>query len=92
MNTIHLDVEGMSCGGCVKSVTAALTPLPGVRNVVVDLPTGHVMVSGDLAQGGDPLVRALTTAGYPAKLTSTTATTETTTSIAGAKKSGGCCG
>ena len=41
MTTIHLEVQGMSCGGCVKSVTAALTPLPGVNSVEVDLPTGQ---------------------------------------------------
>lgn len=86
MTTIHLEVQGMSCGGCVKSVTAALTPLPGVNSVEVDLPTGHVTVNGDLAQGADPLVLALTAAGYPAKLTGSTMAT------AGAKKSGGCCG
>ena len=86
MTTIHLEVQGMSCGGCVKSVTAALTPLPGVNSVEVDLPRGHVTVNGDLAQGADPLVLALTAAGYPAQLTSSTMAT------AGAKKSGGCCG
>ena len=88
MTTIHLEVQGMSCGSCVKKVTAALTPLPGVSTVAVDLLTGHVTVNGDFAQGGDPLVLALTAAGYPAKLTSATTATPAT---AGAKK-GGCCG
>ena len=89
MHTIHLEVQNMSCGGCVKSVTAALTPLPGVSTVEVDLQKGHVTVNGDFAQGGDPLVLALTAAGYPAKLTSATAVA---TATAGAKKSAGCCG
>ena len=87
MTTIHLEVQGMSCGGCVKSVTAALTPLPGFSSVEVDLPTGHVKVNGDFAHGGDPLVLALTAAGYPAKLTSAT-----TAATPAARKSGGCCG
>ena len=86
MSTIHLEVQGMSCGGCVKSVTAALTPLPGVTGVDVDLSAGHVTVTGDLPQGGDPLVLALTAAGYPAKLTSAM------TAAPSVKKSGGCCG
>ena len=86
MSTIHLEVQGMSCGGCVKSVTAALTPLPGVTGVDVDLSAGHVTVTGDLPQGGDPLMRALTAAGYPAKLTSAM------TAAPSVKKSGGCCG
>ena len=86
MSTIHLEVQGMSCGGCVKNVTAALTRVPGVSTVDVDLQAGHVAVSGDLPQGGDPLALALTAAGYPAKVTSATAAT---TAV---KKSGGCCG
>ena len=86
MSTIHLEVQGMSCGGCVKSVTAALTPLPGVTGVDVDLSAGHVTVTGDLPQGGDPLVLALTAAGYPAKMTSAM------TAAPSVKKSGGCCG
>ena len=89
MSTIHLEVQGMSCGGCVKSVTAALTPLPGVTGVDVDLSAGHVTVTGDLPQGGDPLVLALTAAGYPAKLV---AAAQATAAAAGTKKSGACCG
>ncbi len=88
MSTIDLEVQGMSCGGCVKNVTAALQPLPGVSTVDVDLQAGHVTVNGDLAQGPDPLVLALTAAGYPAKAVAGMATAEPT----GAKKSGGCCG
>ena len=86
MNTIFLEVQGMSCGGCVKSVTAALTRVPGVSTVNVDLPAGRATVTGDLPQGGEPLVLASTAAGDPAKLPS-----EASASSA-VKKSGGCCG
>ena len=92
MNTIHLDVQGMTCGGCVKSVTSALSRLPGVSAVSVDLPTGHVTVTGQLPQGGDPLVLALTAAGFPAKLAAASQSATTTTTAPGVKKSGGCCG
>lgn len=68
MSTIDLQVEGMSCGSCVNHVTQALQPLPGVRGVEVDLPSGRVRVSGGLAQGSAPLLSALADAGYPAKL------------------------
>ena len=88
MSTIHLEVQGMSCGGCVKSVTAALQLLAGVSTIDVDLQAGHVTVNGDLPQGGGPLVLALTAAGYPAKLV----TSMTTAAPPGIKKSGGCCG
>lgn len=68
MNTIDLEVQGMSCGSCVNHVTRALQPIPGVTDVAVDLKSGHVRVTGAL--GGDPqrLVSALGDAGYPAKL------------------------
>ncbi|ART51451.1 MULTISPECIES: heavy-metal-associated domain-containing protein [Comamonadaceae] len=72
MSTIDLQVDGMSCGSCVKHVTQALQPLPGVRGVEVDLPSGRVRVSGELAQGSAPLLRALTDAGYPAQLATET--------------------
>ena len=88
MTTIHLEVQGMSCGGCVKNVTAALKPLAGVSTVDVDLPAGHVTVNGDLPQGGEPLVLALTGAGYPAKIV----TGMESAAALVTKKSGGCCG
>ena len=86
MRTFRLEVQGMCCGGSVKSVTAALSSLPCVSNVEVDLPAGHVTVNGDLPWGGDSFVLALTAAGYPAKLTSAIAVSPSV------KKSGGCCG
>ena len=67
MNTIDLQVEGMSCGSCVKHVTQALQSLPGVGGVEVDLTSGRVRVSGELAPGGDSLLMALTEEGYPSE-------------------------
>lgn len=86
MNTIHLEVQGMSCGGCVKRVSETLQRLAGVTRVDVDLAAGQVAVHGDFPQGGDVLVQALTAAGYPAK-----PGTSPNPTLA-AKKSGGCCG
>lgn len=68
MNTIDLEVQGMSCGSCVKHVTQALQALTGVSAVEVDLPSGHVRVSGEFAKGNAPAIAALTAAGYPALL------------------------
>ena len=70
MKTMDLQVEGMSCGSCVKRVTQALFPLPGVSGVDVDLPSGRVRVSGEQVQDGDLLIGTLTGVGYPVKLTS----------------------
>ena len=35
--TITLNIEGMTCGGCVKSVTNALNQVAGVQSVDVSL-------------------------------------------------------
>ena len=37
MKTITLNIEGMHCGGCVKSVTQVLTELDGVQSADVQL-------------------------------------------------------
>ncbi len=70
MNTIDLEVQGMSCGSCVKHVTQALQAVTGVSEVAVDLQSGQVRVRGEFPQGSDPLASALTAAGYPARLAS----------------------
>lgn len=46
METI-LEVKGMSCGHCEKSVKDALGKFAGVENVVVHLDTGKVEVTHD---------------------------------------------
>ena len=56
MNTVDLDVQGMSCGSCIAKVTDALNELPGVDAVEVHLTTGHVRVRGNFDQGNDPLL------------------------------------
>ena len=94
MNIIDLQVEGMSCGACVKHVTQALEPLPGVSRVDVDLASGRVRVSGELVQGSNPLLMALTDAGYPANLatdaSASTATSQPKTSGCHSGRTGGC--
>ena len=42
-----LNVEGMSCEHCVKAVTGAVTALPGIDSVEVDLATKTVTVEHD---------------------------------------------
>ena len=74
MSTIDLEVQGMSCGACVKHVTQALQALPGVGGVEVDLAAGRVQLSGDFPQGGNPAIAALSTAGYPAQMAASSAT------------------
>ena len=49
METTVLNVGGMSCGGCVKSVTNVLTALPGVAKAEVTLQPGEAKVEFDPA-------------------------------------------
>ncbi|PLR82173.1 copper resistance protein CopZ [Bacillus canaveralius] len=44
MEKVTLDVAGMSCGHCVKSVEGSVGELKGVSNVKVHLETGKVDV------------------------------------------------
>ena len=45
METTTIKVTGMSCGGCVASVTKVLTELPGVAKVDVRLTPGEATAS-----------------------------------------------
>ncbi|MDT5063944.1 MAG: copper chaperone [Mycobacterium sp.] len=40
------EVHGMSCGHCASAITSAVSVLPGVTDVDVDLGAGTVHVSG----------------------------------------------
>ena len=47
METVELKVEGMTCGGCVKSIQNALTGRNGISSAVADLDAGTVAVEFD---------------------------------------------
>lgn len=65
---ITFTVEGMTCGGCVKSVTNVLSRLKGVSDVAVDLDTKRA--SFQLADNGVSLQdakNAIEDAGFLAR-------------------------
>ena len=65
MEKISLNVQGMSCQGCVGSVTRVLKATPGVEAVHVQLSPGRAEVSYDPARAGvADLKRAIEDAGY----------------------------
>jgi copper chaperone len=65
METVTLNVKGMSCQGCVGSVTRVLKATPGVDAVNVQLESGQAQVSFDPARANlDDLRRAVEDAGY----------------------------
>ncbi|GAA5785452.1 hypothetical protein GCM10007860_03880 [Chitiniphilus shinanonensis] len=47
MEQINIGISGMSCGGCVASVTRALQALEGVTEVAVTLDPGAAKVTFD---------------------------------------------
>ena len=47
MKSITLHVTGMTCGGCVKSVTRVLEELNGVEKAVVTLDDGKAEITFD---------------------------------------------
>ncbi|MCC7058632.1 MAG: heavy-metal-associated domain-containing protein [Burkholderiaceae bacterium] len=59
------DVKGMTCGHCVKAVTAAIQAIDTTAKVDIDLATG--VVQTDSRQPDDAVVRAIVEAGYEAK-------------------------
>lgn len=65
MNEIILSVTGMTCGGCVNSVTRVLTTLPGVQTAEVTLTPGQARVVFDSTRiDRAALVQAIVDAGF----------------------------
>lgn len=50
METLTLNIKGMTCGGCVKSVTTVLQQLPGVSAVNVSLEQNQAAITYDPAK------------------------------------------
>jgi copper chaperone len=49
MATSIINVDGMSCQHCIDAITGAVSPLPGVDSVAVDLGAKTVTVEHDPA-------------------------------------------
>ena len=65
METITMSVKGMTCGGCVASVTRVLKSVPGVSDVAVSLSPGTAKVTFDPAKTAAPALKsAVEDAGY----------------------------
>ena len=84
MQTEHLKVTGMTCGGCISNVTNALRAIAGVGDVNVSLAAGEATVQFDERRTSpDRLKSAVQDAGYGS-------------GVANADQShqakGGCCG
>ncbi len=84
MQTEHLKVTGMTCGGCASTVTRALNTIAGVSDVAVSVAAGKATVQYDeRLTSPDQLKSAVINAGYDVDLSKSTA---------GVQPKGGCCG
>jgi copper chaperone len=63
-NTIAYGVLGMSCGHCSAAVTEALTALPEVSAVQIDLPGKRALVTASVAPEIAAVRDAIEGAGY----------------------------
>ena len=62
---VDLAIGGMTCSGCVKAVTRAVSQVPGVTTVEVDLAGGRARIAGQA--GLADLVAAVEQAGFEAR-------------------------
>jgi Cu+-exporting ATPase len=69
---IELEIRGMHCAGCVRSVENALRNVPGVTAASVNLATEHASVLVARAVATDELLNAVRAAGYEARLAAPT--------------------
>lgn len=84
MHTEHLEITGMTCGGCISNVTHALKAIPGVGDVKVSLSPGEATVQYDeRLTSPDRLKSAVKDAGYGVDGTNAPHLRQT---------KGGCCG
>ena len=63
--TVSIDVEGMSCGHCVKAITQALQAKDLAASVRIDLAAKEVGVESALT--ADQVIAAISEEGYGVK-------------------------
>ena len=69
METLTLNIDGMSCGGCVKSVTRILADIDGVAKAEVSLENKNAVIEFDPAKtNATALIDALEDGGYDVAL------------------------
>lgn len=56
-------IEGMSCSGCVNSLTRVLSAVPGIEPLKVEVGKAHLKVDADLVTP-DVIAAAVDRAGF----------------------------
>jgi len=62
---MKLHIESMTCGGCARSVTAAIKDVDPAATVDIDLPGRNVKIES--SQPVENFTKALEDVGFPAK-------------------------
>lgn len=69
MQTVTLNIDGMTCGGCVKSVTRLLEGVEGVEQAEVSLENKNAVITFDESKTDtDALIDAVEDGGYDVAL------------------------
>jgi mercuric ion binding protein len=69
IQSVTLDVKGMTCASCPLTVKQVLKKVPGVTEVSVDLQSASVLVKFDSDKTqSDHLARAVSDVGFPTTL------------------------
>ena len=69
MQTVTLNIDGMTCGGCVKSVTRLLEGVEGVEKAEVSLKNKNAVITFDESKtDADTLIDAVEDGGYDVAL------------------------
>ncbi|MHB0991239.1 MAG: heavy metal translocating P-type ATPase [Burkholderiales bacterium] len=66
LQEINLGIKGMTCASCVARVEKALSKVPGVRSVAVNLATEQARIEANIGTSADSLLQSVHAAGYEA--------------------------
>jgi len=73
VQTVNIDVEGMTCDACVKGITSAMAELPGMQECSVSLENGKATVTLDANKlTPDQAVTRINQLGFTAALVAET--------------------
>lgn len=69
MQTLSLTIEGMTCGGCAKSVSSILLSIDGVESAIVNLERKNAEITFDEQKThAQALIAAIEDGGFEASL------------------------
>ncbi len=68
MSTIALQIQGMTCGGCVKAVQNVLGRVPGAEVVEVGIGRAVLRFGSGWDGNAEPAIAAIARAGFSAQV------------------------